>query len=365
MKQHKNLLVFLLIILLVLIGLQVSGVRDKAFQPKEVGPRLEHHSIEPAEITEPLKTWYLGAAAFDVPESLARAVFKVEFRPNGPVTLEFTEQEAPLPSGDNKDPAVNPPMPDDRFEMSTIINPETKKLGQEDVSSIVGRPAGLSVYFYSQPPLLKSLSPEEGDKHVLRLSAVVRQDEGLLLFTRTEQLDQSEAPDYAGEFVQRRKDSFLKWLAGFVTIYHWTGRNEPPAADQLATRFGYIDVNGGWPEPVMEFYALFFFALGFERGLDSFFLTARHIQDLSSPGLPRPDLLPVHNYIFSTPEGDNISIGEERRKSLNLGGQASVLSRLNLKAFPPKEEKTYQSYIFGVFYTVFESIRLSGESRPD
>ncbi|MDR2946225.1 MAG: hypothetical protein LBV79_05715 [Candidatus Adiutrix sp.] len=347
MTRRKKEVVILLIVLL------AAAVRWW-FTDGQYKYNYTIESIEPAAITEPLHTWYAGAAAVDVPESLRLYKSTVAFRsgiwPNA-AHLEFTDRKESLPS--------------DTFRLPSP-NSTSKKLGQQDVTSMLGRPAQLAVHFYSRP-LNKKDSPEKPSVYFLFFSAAIREGEAVYEFSHTELLEQTEAPGFTDDFVVGRKLAFIKQRFDFLDIYHWTGRNEPPAANQLATGFGYIDLSGGWPHPVIETSLLFQYPdADLERSyLFGDFLTfeAWHIQNKSSPYRFEVESIPTFNDVSW--DMGFFSITQEKRKNFDFGNQAAILANLRLYALPPKSNKAYHSYLVGVFNTVFESLRMAGESRPD
>ena len=120
---------------------------------------------------------------------------------------------------------------------------EVTKLATEDISQFIGQPADMSISYVVDESGIKIL-PEKED-FFLCLEARVKLDYGYLEFVFEETLPESASPGESGfdDFVLERKSYFLNWLSSFLPAYSWTGENQKPESTQLATQFGYINLD--------------------------------------------------------------------------------------------------------------------------
>ena len=230
-KYHISVLV----ILIAIIGYHFCQQPPPMEVPPNVKSSLTASSIKPAEITEPFETLYLGDLAIDIPKSMAiDGQLQFSMRPdaeNRNISIGFSDASADEVK--NKEYRLTSNEPLERPAGSRVFSWEAAAIKTEDISITVGKPAGLSMFY----------GPDvEENRWVLGIDARIKEDFGYLEFTFTELISEEISAEQLENVFSQKKDFFSSWLTVFLKAYNWTGHNQKPGPEQVATRLGLLDV---------------------------------------------------------------------------------------------------------------------------
>ncbi len=308
--------------------------------------------IVPAEIRDPLKTWYMGRIALDMPEAINSKFPKVRIYPDDSrdtVDISFFE-EIDAPSGENYC-FLTDPIPLLRDKLIPSARWGAKKIATEDLSALLGRPAGLIIYF--------GPDYQREERPILGFDILVKEKRGCLKFAYTELLDDSIALERQASFFLERKKHFVNWLTGFLSAYRWTGRNDPPAPNQLATLYGHINLENGWPAPKIIIAANYSLV---SRPGD--FISISVVSDYLKPHSPAPaspgksDLLDI---AFSPKGTEDILIWKDWPHYVDSETYGRIPVEVKLMARIAKDDRDFQSYLMGACIMAEKSIRLMAD----
>jgi len=227
--------IFVLVILMVIIGYHFRPQSPSTEVPPSVISSLPASSIQPAQVNEPFKTWYLGDIAVDIPESMILdGPLAFSLRPyaeNSNITIGFSDASAD--EAKNKEHSLTSSEPLYRTA-SQVFSWEPAAQKTDDISVVIGKPAGLSIFF----------GPDtvEENRWALGLDARIKEDYGYLEFNFTELIFEPLSSEQLEMVISQKKELFLSWITGFRRVYNWIGHNQKPGPGQLATQLGIINV---------------------------------------------------------------------------------------------------------------------------
>lgn len=263
-------------------------------QPVENPSLIEYplSSIKPAEINEPFTTWYLGEIAVDIPESMGQ--------------VSTTRTRIYLNSREDKTYIDFQERSTDKLPWEiTTLDPDV-----EDISSVIGKPAGLSIFW--------GPNNSQDGAMTLRLAVRIKHDFGYLEFSYTDETIAPVTDEQLDVLVAKKKSFLFDWLSDFLLTYQWTGQNQFPAANQLATQYGYIVVTDAFLKSNIEVMAL----LSIKRDLEHLEIHPDSMFTIYLTAASSHDILN---------DGDERSIGDY--SSINLGTSIITITRDYVKCF--------------------------------
>jgi|GEM_PF-5931368 len=265
-KHQKNSKTLKIVIVVVLAALLAYAVESR------INPSLP----KPATINEPLKTYYLGNMALEMPESWKMADASTTFFQVGEKDdsrrgyalirkIKFTDK----PWSGDQDAAEKL-----KAELAAL-----KKIqrgikdgdlsGQEDLSEIFGRPAAIDILdtqaYLSKSDYSTYWQPLNNDRNEMSGSFIQQTDriwsgrdcieltlflvepQAVYTFEYGEDLAQLTGEEKA-ELIAAKRKMLIDWVLAFLPRYQWTGGKVAPADGFLATEYGHIAVGKHWPE---------------------------------------------------------------------------------------------------------------------
>ncbi|MDR2947153.1 MAG: hypothetical protein LBV79_10475 [Candidatus Adiutrix sp.] len=221
MKQRKNSAKIIVIVGFIVLAAFLENLYNNATKPK---------MPEPAVINEPLKTYYLGNVAFDMPESWDANYNYYDFY--------LTEKEADGPTI-SFGISTRPNSSDVNEALRQKLDPpkDNATISREDISDKVGWPTVLSV-FRNEKLTTKAIPPNtetsEQNLHQKKetfgtlLEVII--PEAVLRFVCT---DRVAIPD----------EEFIDWVQNFLAHYEWHGLNAPRPG-KFVMGHGSLDFSG-------------------------------------------------------------------------------------------------------------------------
>lgn len=256
------------LILVTVLGLIVVTVLTKGIYDYNADPELP----EPAVITEPLETYYVGNVALDMPESWKMSNLSLTFY----LTSEKDSPEIKFDDGHNRGDKEAAETLDEALASAEkvlgIINEEATIITKKDITESLGRPAAIFIS-KSEPISYAGLASEINaapDLNNLELSLFIVERQAVLEFTYSEKLVWPDAEN-EGAIISARQRVLTDWALAFLPRYQWEGANVPHPGNYLATKRGRIAYGDQWPE--LHYSLTAFFRQKSDDSLNNMFIS--------------------------------------------------------------------------------------------
>jgi len=256
-KRQKNIKTLKIVIVVVLAALLVYAIESR------INPRLP----KPAAINEPLKTYYFGNMALEMPESWKMTDASTTFfqigekddsgRGGYAAIQQIKFSDKPWPGDQGAAEQLKAELAALKKIQRGIEDGELS--GQEDLSEIFGRPAAINIVetkaYHSKSDYSLSMSgtfiqPTDriwSNQDCIELTLLLVEPQAVYIFEYGEDLRQLTGEEKA-ELIAAKRKMLIDWVLAFLPRYQWTGGKTSPADGFLATRYGHIAVGKNWPE---------------------------------------------------------------------------------------------------------------------
>jgi len=344
LKNRKAITVSLAIILFALLFHLFIKYTERPYNP------VSWEEVKAAEIKEPIKTWRLGQIAFDLPDSITAKNYRFQLYPGCSLgsseCYEFFETSSGLSNENTSLFTIEPFL---RLSIFARNNQKSIRVAEKNISEQLGFPAGLTIYEF-QP------NPDDKKEAIIYYDIIIQYDGGTLNCAYSAKLSPSVTTEQMDAARLLQEESTLNTLKTFLSAYHWTGQNKAPSKNQMATKFGYIEI--GEKLPQTDFRMFTFFSLKkaqLELYITISFTFAEEISKYYIAGLEP----------FSYEELNNIS-HDKKKAYIVLSKQIELQSKaqgkfpvtVSFSGLTDSNDIKSQSYIKGVYELIQRSIRL-------
>lgn len=240
MEQHKRKKI---IEFLILTGFMVLAALLVDVKGSAAEPRLP----EPAAINEPIKTYYIGNMALDMPESwesgsIIDVTFYLTDQKNSP---EINFKDSPLSKNHDTSDQLKKKI-DSVEKTKGAFEKQAETIVKADLSETFSRPAAIIVSDIAPrpSPFVDNVDP---DTKRLEMSLFLAEPESLLRFNYSENIVWPSEQE-KNDIVADRQKKLIDWVNDFLPRYQWVGHNAPQPKNFLVTENGRIAIGDDFPE---------------------------------------------------------------------------------------------------------------------
>lgn len=228
----------------VLLGFMALAVLLFYLNERSVNPTLPKSAV----INWPLKTYYVGNMAVDMPESWKHPETKAKFYlANEKDSPEISFTDKPWPGDQRVDEKLKTELAAAEKEQG-LFGKKKESIWRQDVSEIVGRPAAIVLSeSKSARSMFKSRYTDNSNIDHLDISLVLVEPQAILKFVYAEDLVWPDGEEKTVVMAAKQK-KLIDWVLVFLPRYQWTGHNAAPSVGFLATGYGRITIEKDWPE---------------------------------------------------------------------------------------------------------------------